>query len=323
MLDVSWDNHLVKRATIKCSIDDHVELPDHQLQEVLNAAYNYCRNVTAINSKSFYLASGLLPNKKSKAIRALYAFCRTTDDIIDLNGKQGETELHLWRNHGLSPNPRANDPVAIAWADTRQKFNIPSVYAQQLLDGVCMDIYKDRYKNFNELAEYCYGAASTVGLMSMYIIGFKTKSAIRYAVKLGVALQLTNILRDISEDYKLGRVYLPQDELYQFGITEKYISEGINDDKWKSFMKFQIDRTRSIYQEAWPGIPLLHPSGQLSIAAAATFYKGILDKIEENDFDVFSSRACIGKWRKLKTLPELWFKHRFLPQWNHQIGNKK
>jgi phytoene synthase len=186
-----------------------------------------------------------------------------------------------------------------------------------------MDIHQDRYEDFTALADYCYGVASTVGLMSMHIIGFTTEAAIRYAVKLGVALQLTNILRDISEDYKLGRVYLPQDELRRFGITETHLAEGIIDDNWKVFMKFQIDRTRSIYEEAWPGIPLLHPSGQFSIAAAATFYRGILDKIEENDFDVFSSRACIGKWRKLKMLPWLWFKHSFLPQWKVQFNNKK
>jgi len=269
------------------------------------------------------MASGLLPYEKRKAIRALYAFCRTTDDIIDLQGKNRETELELWRRHGLSSNPRANDPVSIAWADTRQNFKIPTCYAHQLIDGVNMDIHHDRYEDFNSLADYCYGVASTVGLMSMHIIGFTTEEAIRYAVKLGVALQLTNILRDIAEDYKLGRVYLPQDELRSYGITERHFKEGLIDDKWKAFMKFQIDRTRSIYEEAWPGIPLLHPSGQLSIAAAATFYKGILGKIEENNFDVFNTRACIGKSNKLKMLPGLWFKYSLLSQLKVQLNNKK
>jgi phytoene synthase len=322
-LDVSWDKHLVVRATVDRSKDDHVVLPDHHLNETLKTSYHYCSKVTAIHSKSFYMASGLLPYEKRKAIRALYAFCRTTDDIIDLQGNNRETELHQWRQHGLSSNPRANDPVSIAWADTRQNFKIPNCYAHQLIDGVYLDIHRDRYENFAELADYCYGVASTVGLMSMHIIGFTTESAIRYAVKLGVALQLTNILRDIAEDYKLGRVYLPQDELRRFGITERHLSEGIIDDQWRTFMKFQIDRTRNIYEEAWPGISLLHPSGQLSIAAAATFYKGILEKIEENNFNVFDSRACIGKWRKLKMLPGLWFKYSFLPQWKGQSNSKK
>jgi phytoene synthase len=321
LLDVSWDKHLLMRATVDRSKEDHVVLPDHHLNETLQTAYHYCSKVTAIHSKSFYMASGLLPYEKRKAIRALYAFCRTTDDIIDLQGNNRETELNQWRKHGLSSNPRANDPVSIAWADTRKNFRIPNTYAHQLIDGVYMDIHQHHYDNFAALADYCYGVASTVGLMSMHIIGFTTESAIRYAVKLGVALQLTNILRDIAEDYKLGRVYLPQDELILFGITEKHLAEGIVDDKWKAFMKFQIARTRNIYEEAWPGIPLLHPSGQLSIAAAATFYKGILDKIEENNFNVFNGRACVSKWCKLKMLPKLWFKYSFLSQWKGQRNN--
>jgi len=322
MLDIAWDQHLVTRANLDRSKDDQVELPDHHLGETLQTSYKYCSKVTAIHSKSFYMASGLLPFEKRKAIRALYAFCRTTDDIIDLQGKQGEPELHLWRRHGLSSNPRANDPVSIAWADTRQKFKIPNGYAHQLIDGVANDIHHDGYENFNELADYCYGVASTVGLMSMHVIGFTTKSAIRYAVKLGVALQLTNILRDIAEDYKLGRVYLPQDELRRYGITERHFKEGIVDDNWKAFMKFQIERTRSIYDQAWPGIALLHPDGQLSIAAAATFYRGILGKIEENDFDVYKSRACLGKWSKLRMLPKLWYTYSFLSRLKFQMQNK-
>lgn len=322
MLDVSWDKHLVTRATVDRYKNDQVELPDHHLDETLQSAYKFCSRVTAIHSKSFYMASGLLPFKKRKAIRALYAFCRTTDDIIDLQGKNSATELHLWRQQGLSSNPRANDPVSIAWADTRQNLHIPDCYAHQLIDGVYMDLHQNRYESFTELVDYCYGVASTVGLMSMHIIGFTTESAIRYAVKLGVALQLTNILRDIAEDYKLGRVYLPQDELRRYGITERHFKEGIVDDNWKAFMKFQIERTRSIYVEAWPGITLLHPDGQLSIAVAATFYKGILEKIEENDFDVFKSRACLGKWSKLKMLPKLWFIYSFLSRYTSQRQNK-
>jgi phytoene synthase len=205
--------------------------------------------------------------------------------------------------------PRANDPVSIAWADTRKKFKIPGKYAHQLLDGVCNDINFKPYNSFSELAEYCYGVASTVGLMSMHIIGFKNETAIRYAIKLGVALQLTNILRDIAEDYQMGRVYLPKDELKRFGITEKHLREGIVDSKWRTFMKFQIARARIIYEEAWPGIMLLDASGRLPIAAAATFYKGILNKIEENDYDVFSQRAHLNKWEKLRLVPKLWYKY--------------
>jgi phytoene synthase len=158
--------------------------------------------------------------------------------------------------------------------------------------------------------------ASTVGLMSMHIIGFNDESAISYEIKLGVALQLTNILRDIAEDYKMGRIYLPQDELNDFGIEEKHFAYGIVDENWIAFMKYQVDRARKIYAEAWPGIYLLHPSGRLPIAAAATFYKGILDKIEGMNYDVFNSRAHLDKWEKMSLLPRLWYRYGFMSKVN-------
>ncbi len=311
MLDITWETNLLTRAKVEIPLEYKIELPKVHLRQTLESSYDYCKTITSIHSKSFFMASGLLPREKRNAVRALYAFCRTSDDIIDHQGHKAEEDLKIWRIRGMQSVPRANDPVSIAWADTRKKFNIPSKYAHQLLDGVCNDIRVNRYNNFSELAEYCYSVASTVGLMSMYIIGFKDESAIRYAIKLGVALQLTNILRDIAEDYQMGRVYLPQDELRRFGITEKHLRDGINDSKWRSFMKFQIARARIIYEEAWPGIMLLDPSGRLPIAAAATFYKGILTKIEENDYDVFSQRAHLNKWEKLSMVPKLWYKYNF------------
>lgn len=308
-MEITWDHHLVSRASIDLVIDYQVVLPDHHLTETLETAHKYCRNLTSIYSKSFYMASGLFGYEKRKAIRALYAFCRTTDDIIDIQGVHGETALIAWRKHALGFVPRANDPVSIVWAETRKKYKIPTIYARQLIDGVEKDVLVNRYRTFSELADYCYGVASTVGLMSMHIIGYKDESARRYAIKLGVALQLTNILRDISEDYQMGRIYLPQEEMEQFGITENHLKEGKLDENWTSFMKYQIERTRSIYLEARPGIDLLDPSGRLAVAAAAAFYEGILNKIESQNYDVFSGRACLGKWEKIKLLPGLWMKY--------------
>jgi len=319
MSDITWETKLLTRAKVEIPLMNEIELPKVHQKQTLESSYDYCKTITSIHSKSFSMASGLLPKEKRKAARALYAFCRTSDDIIDHQGQKAKQDLEIWRLRGMQSVPRANDPVSIAWADTRKRFNIPGKYAHQLLDGVCNDIHVNRYNNFSELAEYCYGVASTVGLMSMYIIGFKDETAIRYAIKLGVALQLTNILRDVAEDYKMGRVYLPQDELRKFGITEKHFRKGVNDSKWRSFMKFQIARARIIYEEAWPGIMLLDPSGRLPIAAAATFYKGILAKIEENDYDVFSQRAHLNKWEKLRMLPKLWYKYKYNPK--HKDNN--
>jgi hypothetical protein len=182
-------------------------------------------------------------------------------------------------------------------------------YAHQLIDGVAVDLHIRSYHNFAALTEYCYGVASTVGLMSMFIVGFYSEHAIRYAVKLGVALQLTNILRDIAEDWKQGRLYLPQDELRAFGVSDNHLQHGIVDDSWRALMKFQIDRARRIYAEAWPGLAVLHPSGRLAIAAAATFYKDILSDIEARDYDVFRGRARVSKWGKIQRLPQLWYAH--------------
>ena len=169
MIDITWENKLLSKAKIDYSLNYQIELPKVHLRETLETAYEYCRVVTYMHSKSFYMASGLLPKEKRMAVRALYAFCRTSDDIIDMQGKDAAEDLEMWRFRGMQGNPRANDPVSIAWADTRKKFNIPSKYGHQLLDGVAKDIDFNTYKNFSELTEYCYGVASTVGLMSMHI----------------------------------------------------------------------------------------------------------------------------------------------------------
>ena len=143
--------------------------------------------------------------------------------------------------------------------------------------------------------------------MSMHIIGFSGPDAIRYAVKLGVALQLTNILRDVAEDYRLGRVYLPQKELAAYGLSESDLAAGVVDDRWRAFMQFQIRRNRQLYAEAWPGIALLKPDGRLAIAAADRFYGAILDDIERHDYNVFDRRAYVTGWSKAKMLPGIWW----------------
>jgi 15-cis-phytoene synthase len=139
-------------------------------------------------------------------VRALYAFCRRTDDLVDRAQGDAQTALENWRIQSLSPHPRRDDPVALAWADTRTRYRIPQGYVEQLFDGVRRDLRQNRCATFDELAQYAYGVASTVGLMSAHIIGFSGPEAIPYALKLGVALQITNILRDIVKDWRAGRL---------------------------------------------------------------------------------------------------------------------
>jgi len=276
----------------------------------LERAYARCEAITSVHSRSFHLASGLLPAEKRQAARALYAFCRVSDNIVDQLEGNVEAALNNWRQRVLKPVPTEDDPVALAWADARLRYRIPTSYAEQLIDGVTRDLYQTRYYTFADLATYAYGVASTVGLMSMHIIGFSGPEAIPYAIKLGVALQVTNILRDVGEDWRAGRVYLPREELELFGLSEKDLAAGRVHDRWRDFMRFQISRNRQLYKEAWPGISLLHKDGRLAITAAAAFYQAILDDIEAHDYNVFDRRAHVSAWGKLRRLPALWWQSR-------------
>jgi phytoene synthase len=299
---LSWERRLQARA--------YEALQNHRPEEpvaadarLLERAYAYCDTITATHSRTFHMASALLVGHKRRAARALYAFCRVSDDLVDERIDGQEPALEQWRARVQASPPSEDDLVALAWADARQRYRIPARYAEQLIDGVARDLAQTRYDTFDDLADYCYGVASTVGLMTMHIIDFSHPRAVRYAIKLGVALQLTNILRDVGEDWRAGRLYLPLEELAEFGLTESDIDAGRLDDRWRAFMQFQIARNRRLYIEAMPGIGLLHPDGRFAIAAAAELYRAILDDIETNGYDVFNRRAYVDGWGKLRRLP--------------------
>ena len=307
---VSWEGRLLLRAYD--ALEYHIPAqPVNAEQSQLQTAYDLCTEITESHSRTFYLASALLPKQQKLAARALYAFCRISDDLVDCYSEDRQQNLDEWRHRSSLAHPPSNDLVALAWADTRAKYQIPLRYAEQLLDGVERDLTKDRYDTFSELASYCYGVASTVGLMTMHIVGYTGREAIPYAIKLGVALQLTNILRDVGEDWRNGRLYLPKDELAQFGLTEDDIDAGVIDDRWREFMQFQIARTRQLYEEALPGIAMLGKQGRFAIAAAAELYEAILKEIEANDYDVFNYRAHTSGWQKLTRLPHIWWHARY------------
>lgn len=273
----------------------------------LEREYARAERMTRLHSKSFYLASALLPRDKRRAVRVLYAFCRITDDLVDETSDDAAERLAAWRARALAPQPPGEDALLHAWHDVCTRYRISRVYVRHLLDGVGMDLTQRRYETFDALARYCYGVASSVGLMAMHIIGFTDQSAVPYAVKLGVALQLTNILRDVGEDARQGRIYLPQEDLRRFGYTEHDVAQGVIDARFRALMQFEIARTRQLYAEAWDGIRLLSRDGRLAIAAAADLYRAILDKIEQNDYDVFGRRAHLSTLEKLRRLPRLWW----------------
>ena len=308
-VQANWENQLL---TLAGNIQHPYTRPFFSYwagDAALHNAYKETEKITSQHSKSFHFASGLLPEEKRSAVRALYAFCRTVDDIVDESSDgERDAQLDYWRQMVETASFADNDLIAAAWADTLTRYHIPRNYALQLIDGVARDLSQSRYQTFEELATYCYGVASTVGLMSMFIIGFHTSEAVPYAIKLGVALQMTNILRDVGEDYHNGRLYLPREELAFYGIPESEIAEGHITDNWRQFMKFQIERTRQLYRESWAGVKMLAREGQLAIGAASVFYQGILDEIEKRDYDVFSSRASLNAIGKIRRIPALWWK---------------
>lgn len=315
----SWEHSLLRLAHEGWQAAKQQPFTTEASATDLVAAYLHCEQITAEHSRSFHLASRLLPPEKRRATRALYAFCRMTDDLVDepdegadLSREERLGLLKEWQTRAFDPAPSSDDALVLAWADARARFHIPQRYAEQLIDGVAQDLTHSGYQTFADLTGYCYGVASTVGLMSMHIVGYRGAEAIPYAVKLGVALQMTNILRDVMEDWRNGRLYLPREELDSFGIAPEEIGERV-DYRWREFMRFQIARNRQLYAEAWPGIGLLARDGRFSIAAAADLYRQILNDIENHGYDNLSRRAYISKWQKLSRLPGIWWSSRRFP----------
>lgn len=267
----------------------------------LGRLYERAAEATARGSKSFYFATRFFPEEMARSAHAVYWFCRYTDDLVDECGniEQGRDDLEKWAvdvTAALAAE-RAEHPVLRPFVDTLRKYSIPAEYPLELIEGMRMDLVNTRYPTFDELRVFCYRVASVVGLMMSHVIGFQG-DALKYAVDLGLAMQLTNILRDISEDLRRGRVYLPRDELERFGYSEGKLTEGIRDESFRNLMRFQVKRARSYYADANPGIQLLSKDGRFAVRVAADVYRGILDRIEQSDFNVFEERAVVPAARK-------------------------
>ena len=261
-----------------------------------------------VHSKTFFFATALLPRLERRAVRALYAFCRATDDLVDVD-KASPEQVEEWRTKvKLSPE-KQTEPILYTWALSRHHFDINPRYEDELITGVKFDISPRIYSTWEDLEVYCYHVASTVGLLSIPIVGLRKgvefDQASPYAIKLGIALQLTNILRDIGEDAQRGQVYLPESDLAMFDLTRADILAGVNDERFHALMKFEIERARRLFAEALPGIPMLSFSGRLAVGAAALLYRAILDEIEAIRYRVFHFRAHTTGRKKLTMLPEI------------------
>ena len=281
-------------------------------------AYEYCRQITAKYSKTFYLGSLLMPKAKREAIWAIYVWCRRTDELVDGPEAQSTTPetLDAWEQHleAIFAGHPLDDPD-VALVDTLERFPLDIQPFRDMIAGQQMDLYRSRYQTFEELELYCYRVAGTVGLMSSDILGMDDRNnsapwdctqeidSQEAAIALGIANQLTNILRDVGEDAQRGRIYLPLEDLALFDYTEADLFKGIVDDRWRELMKFQINRSRKFYTEAEKGIRCLSADSRLPVWAALMLYQGILDTIERNDYDVFSKRAYVPNIKKMLTLP--------------------
>ncbi len=271
-------------------------------------AYEQVRAIIQKRSKTFFFATGFLPRLKRRAIRSLYAFCRATDDLVDREIATLK-DVEAWREQVRKPLSAQDDPILKSWLITREAFNVNPHHEDELIDGVAMDIAFHPYRTWKDLANYCYHVASTVGLLSMPIIGmadgFSHEQAQPYAIKLGIALQLTNILRDVGEDLERGRIYFPVEDLHRFGLTLEDIQKKVLDERFINLMAFEINRARVLYQEALPGIAMLHPSARMAVATAALTYRAILDEIEAIQYQVYDQRAFTSSLKKLWLLPKI------------------
>lgn len=292
-------------------------LPSHPPAPMrLAEAFALTEAVIKSHSRTFHFATALLPRQERQAIHALYAFCRATDDLVDSQCASLD-DLERWRAQvALEPEEQPN-PLLLAWGVVRRTYGVDRRYEQALIDGVAMDLAYCQYPSWEDLRLYCYRVASTVGLLAIPIIGLAPgatfEQAAPFAIELGIALQLTNILRDIGEDARRGRLYLPQEDLVRFGLQREDILNGVLDARFVALMQFEIARARDLYRRALPGIRLLHPRARPAVGAAALLYAAILDEIERIGYQVHTRRAHTSTWRKIRLLPAILMQIQRLP----------
>ena len=268
----------------------------------LSDSYRYCEQTARREAGNFYHAFRVLPRSQRKAICALYAFLRLTDDLGDGPGSTEEKRALLldWRQRfERALDGDYSHPLHPAFHHTVRVHAIPAQYLHDVIDGVEMDLNTQTYATFADLYQYCYRVASAVGLACIHIWGFEDERAKDHAEKAGIAFQLTNILRDLLEDASRGRVYLPVEDLDRFGYSAEKLASGTRDDCFRSLMRFQIERARHYYDVSQPLTGLLPPAGRAVFLVMTRTYRGLLDAMERRDYDVFSSRVSLSQWRKL------------------------
>ena len=273
----------------------------------LRASYLECKRLNSLHGKTYYLATLLLPKAKRPHVHALYGFARYADEIVDdlsstLTIEEKAKVLKVWGEKVLEDIRlgRSDDHVGRALVDTVQRFNIPIEHFEAFLHSMTMDLSVTEYQTYDDLMEYVYGSAAVIGLQMVPILGASDPKAYEAAQKLGIAFQLANFIRDVSEDLDRGRIYLPLDDLKAADVSKEMLAAKKLTPEIKQALQYQIERVRRLQREAAEGITLLDPVSQPCINAASELYCGIVDEVEKINYEIFTHRAKTSTWRRLK-----------------------
>jgi phytoene synthase len=277
------------------------------LDPALRASYSECKRLNSLHGKTYYLATLLLPKGKRPFVHALYGFARYADEIVDdlastLTPEEKAEVLNTWSSGVLNDLAigKSHDAVGAALVDTVRRFDIPHQHFVDFLHSMEMDLTVGSYATYKDLSEYVYGSAAVIGLQMVPILGPLSEEAYLPAEKLGIAFQLANFIRDVSEDLDRGRIYLPLDELAADGVDQEMLYARKLTPEIVNALKFQIARVRELQKEADPGIDLLHPTSRPCIRAASELYCGIVDEVEAIGYDIFNKRAQTSMARRIR-----------------------
>ena len=268
----------------------------------LTHSYKICRDITKSKAKNFYYCFQILPNNLKRSIYALYAFCRYCDDIADSNSSQSHKTQALNDVKKHLNNYSNHKYIYPALYDSIDKFSIPKEYFYTLIEGLEMDIEMksdvSQYETINDLLKYCYKVSSVVGLMCIEVFGYNSKKANSYAVQLGYAMQITNITRDIFEDMKIGRIYIPQEDFSSCGYSINELKNYTINDNYEDIIKLQISRARAFFLESQNLLPFIPKKSRFCIAALIEIYSRLLDLIEKNNYDLSLDNIKLSKKEK-------------------------
>jgi 15-cis-phytoene synthase len=289
-------------------------------------AYAVCRGITRTAAKNFYYAFLVLPRRKREALCAVYAFMRRCDDIADdatLSLPERRQKLEIWLDglHRAQQGQPTDDPILLALTDAQRRYAIPAGLLDELAHGTASDVEGSpapasaalpaitvQYATFEDLRRYCYSVASVVGLVCIHVFGYRDPDAESLAERCGLAFQLTNIIRDVKEDAALGRIYLPAEDLAQFGLSASELLATPDPARLRPLLALEADRAREFYASGEELIPYISEDSQPALWALVTIYRRLLEKIAARQYDVFTARVALSRWEKLRILGNAFIK---------------